>query len=128
MRYLMLWWVLLALGAPAGADPAVASAPPATYCFVPGDVIDIMVPNHMGYDRTLTIQPDGRIQFPSVGEVAAAGLTPAQLAERLQKALNADLVDPQVTVSLKEINKGLLRRVSVLGAVKNPGVFELKEQ
>jgi polysaccharide export outer membrane protein len=131
MRHLLLLLALLALGPPlrSGADATAGSAsPPATYQFVPGDVIDITVPSHMGYDRTLTIQPDGRIQYPSLGELVAAGLTPAQLAARIRQGLNAELVDPEVTVSLKEINKGLLRRVSVLGAVKNPGVFELKEQ
>jgi protein involved in polysaccharide export with SLBB domain len=130
MRYLTLVFALLALGTPLGAaaDTPAGSAPPASYRFVPGDVIDITVPTHMGYDRTLTIQPDGRIQVPSVGEIVATGLTSAELAARIQQGLNAELVDPQVTVSLKEINKGLLRRVSILGAVKSPGVFELKEQ
>jgi polysaccharide biosynthesis/export protein len=132
MRYLALWLVALALGAP--AVPAPSAAAPAdrgastSYVFVPGDIVDVTVSSHMGYDRTITIQPDGRIQFPEVGEIVAAGLTAAQLAARIQEGLNAGLVDPRVTVSLKELNKGLLRRVSVLGAVKTQGVFELKEQ
>src|SRR5260370_19606639 len=102
MRHLRLLFALLALGTPlrAGADtPAGSAPPPAAYQLVPGDMIDITVPSHMGYDRTLTIQPDGRIQYPSLGEFVAAGLTPAQLAARIQQGLNAELVDPQVTVS-----------------------------
>jgi protein involved in polysaccharide export with SLBB domain len=93
----------------------------------PGDVIDVTVSSHEGYNHTLVIQPDGRIEYPSVGEIMAAGLTPAQLAARIQQGLNAELVDPQVSVSLKELNKSL-RRVSILGAVKSPGVYELKDQ
>jgi protein involved in polysaccharide export with SLBB domain len=134
MRYLPLCFLTaLALGGPVAADPSPGSPAagehqaPASYVFVPGDVIDITVSSHQGYDRTITIPPDGRIQFPSVGEFKAAGLTMAQLAARLQEGLNAELVDPKVAVSLKELNKQAVRRVSVLGAVKTPGVFELKE-
>lgn len=107
---------------------------PAAYCqpdgytLVPGDVIEVTVSSHTGYDRTLTIQPDGRIHFAVAGEIVAAGLTVPQLAARLQEGLSAELIDPRVTVALKEINRGLLRRVSVLGAVKNPGSYELKQQ
>src|SRR3989442_3985401 len=152
MRYLALYLVgaalvgalLPALGGPAAA--ALSASPPAplhewrgvpegrgeaaaaSYLFVPGNIIDITGSRHAGYDRTIPIQPDGRIQFPEVGEIVAAGLTSAQLAARIQQGLNTRLVDPQVTVSLKELNKQSVRRVSVLGAVKNPGVFELKEK
>jgi polysaccharide biosynthesis/export protein len=134
MRYAVICLVALVLGVPAAATPQQGAPPdserraPASYLFVPGDVIDVTVSSHMGYDRTITIQPDGRIQFPGAGEIVAAGLTPAQLEARLREGLNRELVDPQVTVSLKELNKGLLRRVSVLGAVKTPGVYELKQQ
>jgi polysaccharide biosynthesis/export protein len=101
---------------------------PDGYTLVPGDVIEVIVSSHTGYDRTLTIQPDGRIYFSVAGEIVAAGLTVPRLAARLQEGLSAELVDPRVTVALKEINRSLLRRVSVLGAVKNPGSYELKQQ
>jgi protein involved in polysaccharide export with SLBB domain len=109
-------------------NPQSAIPPSPAYVFVTGDVLDITVRPQEGYDRTLTIQPDGKIVFPIVGEVPAAGMTVLQLQERLQQGLQVELKRPRVTVSLKEINKGLLRRVSVLGAVKSPGVYELKEQ
>lgn len=104
------------------------SQPSTDYLFVPGDVLDITVKPQEGYDRTVTVQPDGKIVFPVVGEVMAAGLTVAELTRRLQKGLELELKRPQVTVSLKEINRGVLRRVSVLGAVKSQGVYELKEK
>jgi protein involved in polysaccharide export with SLBB domain len=110
------------------APSTESRVPSPAYVFVTGDVIEITVRPQEGYDRTLTIQPDGKIVFPVVGEVPAAGMTVLQLQERLQQGLRVELKRPRVTVSLKEINKGLLRRVSVLGAVKSPGVYELKEQ
>src|SRR5216684_57940 len=103
MRYAVTCLVALMLSVPAVATPQEGASPeserqaPASYLFVPGDVIDVTVSSHMGYDRTITIQPDGRIQFPGAGEIVAAGLTPAQLGARLQQGLNRELVDPQVT-------------------------------
>jgi len=107
---------------------AHASAASIAYVFVPGDQLEITVQPQEGYDRVVTVQPDGKIVFPVVGEVTAAGLTVQELTERLQRGLQAQLKRPHVTISLKEMNKGLLRRASVLGAVKTPGSYELRER
>lgn len=116
-----------AWGSADGADSA-ASPPPPAYVLVAGDVLEITVEPHTGYDRTVPLQPDGKIVFPVVGELVAAGLTLQQLTERIEQGLRVELKRPRVTVSLKEINKGLLRRVSILGAVKNEGVYELRDR
>src|SRR5436853_823619 len=57
MRYLALYLVALALGAPGAATvgaPLVGAlhgqAAAASYLFVPGDIIDITVSSHAGYD------------------------------------------------------------------------------
>jgi protein involved in polysaccharide export with SLBB domain len=124
-------WAVLA--GSAGVPPASAFAqnpalqPQGAYVFVAGDVLEISVRPQQGYDRMLTIQPDGKIVYPVVGELAAAGMTITQLTERLQHGLEAELKRPRVTVSLKEANKAAVRRVSVLGAVRTPGAFDLKE-
>jgi polysaccharide export outer membrane protein len=112
--------------ASAGSVPAAAA--PAGYVLAPGDVIEVSVTSHAGYDRILTVQPDGRIAFAVVGEIVATGCTPAQLATRLREGLKVELIDPQVTVGLKEMHRGTTRQASVLGAVRSPGVFELKEK
>jgi protein involved in polysaccharide export with SLBB domain len=87
--------------------------------------MEITVTSHPGYDRTITIQPDGKFFFPSVGEVRAAGLTVPQLRERLLAGLEQQLNRPDLTISLREI-RNLVNRVSVFGAVRNQNVFELK--
>jgi polysaccharide export outer membrane protein len=127
---LSIWTVLAGAAFLWGASsPARAAAVSSTaYAFAPGDVIEITVQPQPGYDRTVTVQPDGKITFPLVGELTVAGMTVPQLMECLQQGLQAELKHPRVTVSLREMNRGLLRRASVLGAVRNPGVFELKEQ
>jgi polysaccharide export outer membrane protein len=118
---------ILVLGLAAGSALGAAGNAAGEYRFAPGDVIDVSVtPQHV-FDRTITVQPDGRISFPVVGQLQAAGVTVAQLTEQLRAGLDRDLVAPRVTVSLKELNKQAVPRVSVLGAVRNPGVFEIKD-
>lgn len=63
----------------------------------------------------------GRISFPLVGTVEAAGKTPSELAGVLDKALRANFVrNPQVTVNLKET---VSQVVTVDGQVKQPGLY-----
>lgn len=70
------------------------------------------------------VNQDGRIQFPFLGEVQAAGLTKNQLQEKLAKSL-ADkklLIDP--IVSIRYLNF----RVTVLGEVAKPTVVHVPSE
>lgn len=131
MRIATLWLIAAAVCAIprlAWSDPssAPADAAPASYILAPGDVIEISLSSHTGYDRTMPIQPDGRLHYPMAGEILAAGLTLAQLGKQLEEALNVELIDPRVTVSLKESRRDQTRQVTLLGAVRSPGVYALK--
>lgn len=103
------------------------TAEPVAYRFSPGDLIEVTVTPQRNLDRTVTVQPDGRISFPRIGPLQAAGLTIEQLAEGIREALNRELVDPSVTVSLKEAARRTSPRASLLGAARSPGVFDLRE-
>ena len=48
--------------------------------------------------RPSRIRPDGKITFPLVGDVQAAGRTPRQLTEDLTKILGRFIKEPVVTV------------------------------
>lgn len=113
--------LLAILAPPSGPSPSA-------YLLAPGDVVEVTVSTHVGYDRTVTIEPDGRIHLPVAGEVVAAGATLAELARRIEKRLDAELVKPQVSVSLKQQTAPPARRVSVLGAVRSSGSFEIGER
>lgn len=58
---------------------------------------------------------DGTINFPVIGKVQAAGLTVDQLANNIQKKLQEDVHDVQVSAKIMSF------KVTVLGDVKNPG-------
>jgi polysaccharide export outer membrane protein len=116
-----------AQAASTGTPPAI-SAPKegaSDYQLGAEDVIEITVRNHNDLNKSLTIPPDGKIDFPEVGQIQAAGKTPRALAAELQEGIEKTRNNVAVTITVKEVHS---RRVRVLGAVKAPGVFDLKRR
>jgi polysaccharide export outer membrane protein len=108
---------------PASMAPQPSVAPTdAEYKIGPQDVLRIDVWKEPEISRTSPVRPDGRISLPLVNDVQAAGLTPTQLAAVLTDGLKKFINNPQVTVSVAEINS---RRVYVTGEVTRPGAFPL---
>jgi polysaccharide biosynthesis/export protein len=108
---------------------AVCLIPPAPrslaqeYTIGPGDVLRITVWGHEDLTRDYPVTQDGRLPFPLIGGVDAAGLTTTALAGRLRDLLEKDyLVDPQVLVAVKEY---LSKKVHVIGEADKPGLFFL---
>jgi polysaccharide export outer membrane protein len=60
--------------------------------------------------------------MPLLNDVQAAGLTPEQLREVLNKAAEAHIKVPEVTVVVKAINS---RKVYIMGQVAKPGPYPL---
>jgi polysaccharide export outer membrane protein len=116
--------------APAPAPAAQAAqvpdgiAPPADYLIGAGDVLII----NFWKEPDLTIEsaivrPDGMITLPLLGDVAAMGLKPEQLRDRLTAAASKNLLeDPRVTVGIRAINS---RKVYITGGVAKPGPYDL---
>ena len=96
------------------------------YLLGPGDVLAIGV---WGIDdlriKDLTVRPDGKIDFPLVGELTAVGLSAGQLSQQLTQGLSEYVKDPKVTVN---IQKYRTTRVYVLGEISKPGMYELEKQ
>jgi polysaccharide export outer membrane protein len=107
---------------PAVASVPTAQGPDADYKIGAQDVLRIDVWKEPDISRVLPVRPDGRISLPLLNDVQAAGLTPAQLAGVLTDGLKKYITNPQVTVSVTEINS---RRVYVTGEVTKPGAFPL---
>src|SRR5207247_3358878 len=93
------------------------------YIIGPGDVLRITVWGQDDLSKEYPVTLDGRVPFPLIGNVQAAGLTTTQLATRLHDLLEKDyLVNPQVLVSVKEY---LSKKVHVIGEADRPGLFYL---
>ena len=93
------------------------------YVLGPDDVIDVTVENHPQLNKTLVVLPDGKISFPGVGEVVAAGKSLKTLGAELRAALEKTRNNVDVVVSVKEVRS---RQARAVGAVKTPGSFVLK--
>lgn len=87
-----------------------------------GDTVNIRVFNQEPLSTHEKVRPDGKISIPVIGEVTARGKRPAQLASEVQDRLKSVVVAPSVTVTL---DAGAELKVSVVGEVKNSGVYQL---
>jgi polysaccharide export outer membrane protein len=90
-------------------------------------VLDVAVPTHEGFNATLTVQPDGRIYYPIVGEIMVTGLTIPELTDRIRQGLEKELRGPQVTISMRAVRPGLGSKVTVMGAVRVENAVDLRE-
>jgi len=89
------------------------------------DTVEIKVYLEESLSSRYEIDSDGLITFPLLGAVPVAGLTPAELAERIRTGLlEGFLRDPQVTVIVVEFNS---RQVSIIGEVKKPGRYAYRD-
>jgi polysaccharide export outer membrane protein len=104
------------------ADPSPASPTDAEYKIGPQDVLRIDVWKEAEISRTLPVRPDGKISLPLLNDVQATGLTAMQLATVISYGLKKYITNPQVTVSVTEINS---RRIYVTGEVLKAGGFPL---
>ncbi|HEY6910624.1 MAG TPA: polysaccharide biosynthesis/export family protein [Myxococcales bacterium] len=123
--------VIMAMGCASSAPyvwvdslpPPPAEAPKSEYVLAPGDLVNVRVFNQDSISGRTRIRPDGRVTVPFVNDVPAAGHTTHELAKSLQTLLRDYINQPVVTVSLEETGP---TRVSVLGEVGRPGVYQLE--
>jgi polysaccharide biosynthesis/export protein len=87
------------------------------------DVLDVAVWRDADLSRTLPVRPDGFISLPMVGELKADGRTPGELEKEIREKLKPFVVEPKVTVIVREVNSS---RVFVTGEVSHPGAYPLR--
>jgi len=114
-----------------GSLPSVAANGPTVatnstdYKMVVGDKLRVEVYKDPQMSQSLQIRPDGKITLPLVGDVAAAGKTPAALRDMLTTSLKEFITNPVVTVIVIEAQP---QTVSVIGEVNTPGTHPIKAQ
>lgn len=88
------------------------------------DLLSINVFEAQELNREVRVSAGGEISLPLLGAVRASGLTPRQLEIVLQELLHRTYMkDPHVSVFVREVQS---HPVSVMGAVKRPGVFQIR--
>lgn len=106
------------------ANSALLAASPQDYRIGFDDVLDINVFEAQELNREVRVSSAGEISLPLLNSVHVAGLTPREVELVLQELLRRKYMkDPHVSVFVREMQS---HPVSVLGAVRKPGVFQVR--
>jgi len=78
-------------------------APAPIYIIQPNDLLEIFVWKEPDLTRKVLVRPDGRISFPLVQDMQAAGTSPGQLKAAIEENLKEYIGSPNVTVIVEAI-------------------------
>jgi protein involved in polysaccharide export with SLBB domain len=100
--------------------PALCAAQtPAPYRVQVNDVLEFLFFKNTELNQARTVGPDGSLSLQLIGTVQIAGRTIEDIADEVTKRYAKELVQPQVTVAVKEYS-GL--KIYVGGEVNQPGI------
>jgi polysaccharide export outer membrane protein len=100
-----------------------AKSQAAEYRIGGGDVLEVATWKEPDLTRTnILVRVDGKVSFPLLGDIPAAGMTPVELTETVQKGLKNYVSNPVVTVSV--LNPAS-QRIYILGEVLRTGEYPL---
>jgi len=106
------------------SNPSAPAVGAGEYRIGPEDVLNINIFEAQELNREVRVSAGGDISLPLLGSVRAAGLTPRELEFVLQELLHRTYMkDPHVSVFVREMQS---HPVSVMGAVRRPGVFQIR--
>lgn len=106
---------------PAPLDLSIDGKAPA-YILQTGDTIEFKffyVPN---LNEEVVIRPDGMVSLQLIGEVRAAGLTPAKLEQDVVRRYTGVIQEPEITVMVRKYTESL---IYIGGEVMRPGSIVL---
>lgn len=93
------------------------------YVISPNDILEITVYGEPDLSVTVRVSQDGTIIYPLLGNIKAAGFDIREIEKTITDLLTQDfLVNPQVSIFIKQYAK-----ISILGEVRNPCTYEMKE-
>ena len=95
----------------------------ARYHLRPGDTVTIEYRYTPEFNTSVPVQPDGYATIPMLGQIKLAGMTLVQIHDVLLAKAAEELVNPQISVILKDFEKP---SYIVGGDVTNPGKFDIR--
>ena len=94
------------------------------YVIGPGDILAVNIWKEPELSKESAVRLDGKISLPLVNDVKAAGLTCAELRERLIGRYKNYVEIPEVSVTIVESRS---KKVYVLGKINQPGEYTLQK-
>lgn len=120
--------LLLLAGCAASMAPPVPTTPVNTvYTIGPGDGLMIHVRNNPDLSVSVPVRPDGKISMPLVQSLEAAGKSPAELANDLERALSRYIRNPVVTVVVTSFQGAYSDQIRVVGQAAVPKAIPYQE-
>lgn len=113
-RLLMLLAAAFLIGRPAHARE---------YVITSGDVLSVKVVGESEYTKTYTVNDDGKIFIPNIGDMVVSQKTANEVKDALTEQLKTLLKNPVVTV---EVTSPTNTTVWVTGEVTSPGEIKVK--
>lgn len=110
--------VLLPLLLLAQAIPAPAQTHPAEGSLRPGDAIKLTIWLEPEMSGEILVQEDGRAVFPRLGPLPVAGRDIDSLKREIIEEYGKTLLNPSIEIIV-------IRRVTISGEVRTPGVFRV---
>lgn len=107
----------------AADTPAHFASRDPRYRLQPDDVVEIQYRYTPEYNQVATIQPDGFVTLPLVGDMKLGGFDLDRAKQEIITRASTRLKDPEVTLVLKEFEKP---KFTVTGEVTTPGRYELR--
>jgi polysaccharide export outer membrane protein len=122
-------WAILLLIVGATAQPPVVAAQDGTAIryeptrmseapLMPGDMIQLHFWREPGLSGDYTVDQNGRVVLPILGARYVTATAPADLQQQLLTEYDRELRNQTVRITL-------FRRVRILGAVRNPGLYHV---
>jgi polysaccharide biosynthesis/export protein len=100
--------------------PTEANAPAARYKIGPLDTLQVTVWRNPELSGLVPVRPDGFISLSLIGDLKAAGKTPAELSADLKVALAKLVIEPLVTVVVTSFQGVYADQIRVAGDVLKP--------
>jgi polysaccharide export outer membrane protein len=93
-----------------------------SYRLYPGDVLDVSTVTAPELNRTVTVQPDGRVSLPLIAPVMVADRTSQEAQAMIAAAYGPVLIRPQVELTVKTASP---LKIFVGGEVDRQGVYDM---
>ncbi len=107
------------------ATPREKGSPGSGYEVGVDDVLDISIIKPQAIKSTVTVAPDGAINFVYIGNVYVEGLTLPKVQEEIQQRLADGYMEfPIVSVSLRKMRS---KKFIIYGQVVRPGAYPVEE-
>ena len=133
--YLLIFCLLISftigIGQPLAAEKKTdaakqtwsAKASPNDYQIGAGDILEITIWKEPDLSRTdVLVRTDGKVSFPLLNDVQAAGLTPLEMKRNMEIGLKEFISNPFVTITVRSPES---QKIYILGEVLNTGEYSL---